>query len=405
MKPKCVKTKIDNQSMPLTDQGARLQLLDFLGENIENLSFEYSGIAGNTSEIIHGFRAMIKNEDWLNFILDAGDPESKPVPKPEMRSVLRPIGPVFIYAEEGCVPLSFTISLQVLPALLAGCPVVLAVNGILCEDIKKIIKGIEHAMQKVGYSAKLFSTVEQADSKVLTEIFSHLSFHALVIDTQELEHKKILHSIFDGLLSPCPIFEREQHGNITLLLPEFDQGKQSGLISGYLDFSRVCKEAGILRPNILLLPQELETRGFENWRATLSQEFFHFDLKTLSNFCGELELNIGEKSSGIQVFFYNSLKECSEFFNRLENVRPVQIFGSCIDQKDMDGLIKEIEFQSNLLSLHCFPTAKDLSIAAFTTTPTCTNLKSKQDLGARLLLSRFLRPVCFQEVPDAYLPS
>ena len=189
------------------------------------------------------------------------------------------------------------------------------------------------------------------------------------------------------------------------LLPEFDQGKKSALLSKYLDFSKGCKGAGILHPNILLLPQELETSGFENWRATLSQVFTLFNLKTLSNFCGELELNIGEKSSGIQVFFYNSLKECSEFFNRLENVRPVQIFGSCIDQKDMDGLIKEIEFQSNLLSLHCFPTAKDLSIAAFTTTPTCTNLKSKQDLGARLLLSRFLRPVCFQEVPDAYLPS
>ena len=36
------------------------------------------------------------------------------------------------------IPLSFTISLQVLPALLAGCPVVFAVSGIVCEVIKKI---------------------------------------------------------------------------------------------------------------------------------------------------------------------------------------------------------------------------------------------------------------------------
>ena len=405
MKPKSPKIKVENESIHFVDHGARLQLLDFFGENIENLSFENSGIAGNITEIIHGFRAMIKNEDWLNFILDRGDPEGKPVPKPEMRSVLRPIGHVFIYAEEGCAPLSFTISLQVLPALLAGCPVVLAVNGILCEDIKKIIEGLEHAMQKVGYSAKLFSMVEQADSKVFTEIFSHFSFQALVMDTSELENKKILHSICDEMLSPCPIFEREQHGNIMFLLPEFDQGKKSALLSKYLDFSKGCKGAGILHPNILLLPQELETSGFENWRATLAQEFTHFNLKTLSNFCGEQDLNMEEKSNGIQVFFYNSLKECSELFNRLENVRPVQIFGSCIDEKDMDGLIEEIEFQSNLLSLHCFPTAKDLNIAAVTTNSTCANLKSKQDLEARLLLSRFQRPVCFQEVPDAYLPS
>ena len=97
-----------------------------------------------------------------------------------MRSVLRPIGRVFIYAEEGCFPLSLTISLQVLPALLAGCPVLLTVNGILCEDIKKVIEGLENAMQKVGYSAKLFSMVEQADSKVFTEIFSHFSFQFLL---------------------------------------------------------------------------------------------------------------------------------------------------------------------------------------------------------------------------------
>ena len=405
MKQKCVKTKIDNQSMPLVDQGARLQLLDLFEENIENISFVNSGITETTIEIIHGFKTMIKNEVWLNIILDVGNPEGKPVPKPEMRSVLRPIGRVFIYAEEGCFPLSLTISLQVLPALLAGCPVLLTVNGILCEDIKKVIEGLENAMQKVGYSAKLFSMVEQADSKVFTEIFSHFSFHALVMDTPELENKKILRSICDEMLSPCPIFERELHGNIMLLLPEFDEGKQSELLSDYLEFSNGYKRVGILHPNILLLPQELETSGFENWRATLSQEFTLFNLKTLSNFCGEQDLNIGEKSNGIQVFFYNSLKECSEFFNRLENVRPVQIFGSCIDEKDMDGLIEEIEFQSNLLSLHCFPTAKDLNIAAVTTNPTCANLKTKEDLGARLLLSRFQRPVCFQEVPDAYLPS
>ena len=405
MKQKSVKTKIDDQWMPWVDQGARLRLLDFFEENIENIFFENSGITETTTEIIHGFKAMIKNEAWLNIILDLGDPEGNPVPKPEMRSVLRPIGRVFIYAEEGCVPLSFTISLQVLPALLAGCPVLLAVNGIFCEDIKKIIEGLENAMQKVGYSAKLFSMVEQADSKVFKEIFSQFSFQALVMDTPELENKKILGSIWDEMLSPCPILEREQHGNIMLLLPQFDQEKQSELLSDYLEFSKGCKAAGILHPNILLLPQELESRGFENWRAKLSQEFTHFDLKTLSNFCGEQDLNIGEKSNVIQLFFYNSLKECSEFFNRLENVRPVQIFGSCKDEKDMDRLIEEIEFQSNLLSLHSFPTAKDLNIAAVTTNPTCANLKTKQDLEARLLLSRFQRPVCFQEVPDAYLPS
>ena len=174
---------IDNQWMPLVDHGARLQLLDFFEENIENISFENSGITETTTEIIHGYKAMIKNEVWLNIILDLGDPEGNPVPKPEMRSVLRPIGRVFIYAEESCVPLSFTISLQVLPALLAGCPVLLAVNGIFCEDIKKIIEGLENAMQKVGYSAKLFSMVEQADSKVFKEIFSQFSFQALVMDT------------------------------------------------------------------------------------------------------------------------------------------------------------------------------------------------------------------------------
>ena len=405
MKEKSAKIKVENESIPFVDQGERLQLLDFFRKNIKNLSLENSGIAETTSEIIHGFKAMIKNEDWLNLILDEGDPEGKTVPKPKMRLALRPIGPVFIYAEEACFPLSFTISLQVLPALLAGCPVVLAVNGIFCDDVKKIIEGLENAMQKVGYSAKLFSIVEQADSKEFKEIFSHFSFQAMVMDTPELEHKKKLSFICGEMLSPCPIFKREQHGNILLLLPEFDPVNQSGLLFNYLEFSEDCKEVGILHPNILLLPQELKTCGFDNWWATLAQEFTHFELKILSNFCGEQDLNIGEKSNGIQVFFYNSLKECCEFFNRLENVRPVQIFGSCYDEKDMDDLIEKIEFQSNLLSLHCFPTVKDLNIAAVTTNPTCANLESKQDLEARLLLSRFQRPVCFQEVPDAYLPS
>ena len=405
MKQKSVKTKEENGWFHFVDRDAKFRLLDFFEENILNLSLDNGGISGTITEIIHGFRAMIQKEDWLNIVIDARQPEAKPVPKPEMRSVLTPIGRVFIYAEKGSIPLSFTISLQVLPALLAGCPVVFAVSGIVCEDIKKIIKGLENAMQQAEYSEKLFSMVEQTDSNVLKEIFSHFTFEALVIDTPDLENKKTLLSICDEMLPPCPIFEREQHGNIMLLLPEFDQGKQYDLPSSFLKFSRSCEEAGIFHPNTLLLPQELETSSFENWRTKLSRKFSHFNSKTLSNFSGEEDLNIGGKLNCIHVFFYNSLKECSDFFNRLENIRSVQIFGTSKHVKDMHGLIEEIEFQSNLLSLNCFPTAKDQNIAAFTANPTCTNLKTKEDLEARLLLSRFQRPVCFQEVPDAYLPS
>jgi acyl-CoA reductase-like NAD-dependent aldehyde dehydrogenase len=77
-----------------------------------------------TAGQLEAFAAVLDAGDYVEAIIDLPDPEAKPIPRPDVRRMLIPIGPVAVFGASN-FPLAFsTAGGDTASALAAGCPVV-----------------------------------------------------------------------------------------------------------------------------------------------------------------------------------------------------------------------------------------------------------------------------------------
>ena len=77
-----------------------------------------------TAGQLEAFAAVVDAGDYVEAIIDRADPDAKPIPRPDVRRMLVPIGPVAVFGASN-FPLAFsTAGGDTASALAAGCPVV-----------------------------------------------------------------------------------------------------------------------------------------------------------------------------------------------------------------------------------------------------------------------------------------
>src|SRR5208283_4742105 len=70
------------------------------------------------------FASLIEEGWWLDARIDHGNPERKPAPKPDVRSMLKALGPVVVFSSSN-FPFAFSVAGgDTASALFAGCPVI-----------------------------------------------------------------------------------------------------------------------------------------------------------------------------------------------------------------------------------------------------------------------------------------
>ncbi len=102
-----------------------------LGEIIERANLETAlpparlqGEAARTCGQLRLFASLIEDGWWLDARIDHGDPNRKPAPKPDIRSMFVPLGPVVVFSSSN-FPLAFSVAGgDTASALAAGCPVI-----------------------------------------------------------------------------------------------------------------------------------------------------------------------------------------------------------------------------------------------------------------------------------------
>src|ERR671930_305608 len=77
-----------------------------------------------TAGQLEAFAAVIDAGDYVDAIIDTADPDARPIPRPDVRRMLVPIGPVAVFGASN-FPLAFsTAGGDTASALAAGCPVI-----------------------------------------------------------------------------------------------------------------------------------------------------------------------------------------------------------------------------------------------------------------------------------------
>ena len=95
-------------------------------------------------------RKSQKKVPWVNARIDRPDPDRKPLPKPDVRSMLRPLGPVVVFAPSN-FPLAFSVAGgDTASALAAGNPVIVKGHGAHPGTSEIVGQVIQNAFGNVG---------------------------------------------------------------------------------------------------------------------------------------------------------------------------------------------------------------------------------------------------------------
>jgi NADP-dependent aldehyde dehydrogenase len=127
------------QDPALRDRSVRAAMLRDAAARLRAAGDEVVAIAGSetglpearlrselerTSGQLEAFAAVLDAGDYVEAIIDTPDPDAKPIPRPDVRRMLVPIGPVAVFGASN-FPLAFsTAGGDTASALAAGCPVV-----------------------------------------------------------------------------------------------------------------------------------------------------------------------------------------------------------------------------------------------------------------------------------------
>ncbi len=122
-----------------------------------------TGEFGRTTGQLRLFAAVVRSGDWLGVRLDPALPDRAPLPRPDLRLRRIPVGPVAVFGASN-FPLAFSVAGgDTASALAAGCPVV--VRGHPAHPGTSALAGaaIEAAVREAGLPAGVFSLISGPD--------------------------------------------------------------------------------------------------------------------------------------------------------------------------------------------------------------------------------------------------
>lgn len=126
------------------------QLLDVCNQETGLGLPRLTGERGRTTGQIKAFAEIVKNASWVQASIDTAEPDRAPLPKPDLRKMLKPIGPIAVFGASN-FPFAFgTLGGDTISALAAGNPVIVkghpshpATNELFAYAIGKAISRCE----------------------------------------------------------------------------------------------------------------------------------------------------------------------------------------------------------------------------------------------------------------------
>lgn len=109
------------------------------------------GEKGRTVGQLRMFASLVEEGSWADARIDLAQPERAPVPKPDLRSMQRPLGPVAVFCASN-FPLAFSVAGgDTASALAAGCPVIVRAHAAHPGVAELVGAAVQAAVAKCGF--------------------------------------------------------------------------------------------------------------------------------------------------------------------------------------------------------------------------------------------------------------
>lgn len=176
------------------------------------------GERGRTTGQLRLFAHLIEKKDYLDCRHDEAMPDRAPLPRPDLRMMQRPIGPVAVFGASN-FPLAFsTAGGDTAAALAAGCPVVIKGHPAHPGTGEIAAQAVDAAVKKTGAPAGVFSFLQGGENETGQALARHPLIKAVGF-TGSLRGGRALFDLCAARPEPIPFFGEFGSVNPMFVLP------------------------------------------------------------------------------------------------------------------------------------------------------------------------------------------
>lgn len=404
------------------------------------------GETKRTSGQCRMFADVIEEGSWVGARIDTALPDRKPLARPDIRSMMQPLGPVAVFGASN-FPLAYSVAGgDTASALAAGNSVIVKAHPAHPGTGEIVARIIVDAVRATGAPEGVFSMLYDQGFAVGQALVLHPLVQAVGF-TGSRNGGRALMDLAAKRPEPIPCFAEMGSTNPVFILPGALRKNGNQLASGLFGSFTLGAGQFCTKPGMVFVPEQQETTPLLTELRRLTGESAAFNLLTpgiAANYTRSLQarreqsgLTMQQAKSApgacavsaalletyIDAFLanpewsqevfgptsllirYQQRESVMRAAEELEGHLTATIWGTDADLAEHADLIAILERKVGRLIFNGFPTGLEVSDAIIHggPYPACSDSRFTA-VGSRAVL-RFARPVCYQGFPDVSLPD
>ncbi len=388
------------------------------------------------------FADLVEEGSWVEARIDPALPDRQPQPRPDIRAMLRPLGPVAVFGASN-FPLAFSVAGgDTTSALAAGCPVVVKAHPAHPGTSEIVGRAIAEAADETGMPPGVFALLFDAGIGVGEQLVKHPGIKGVGF-TGSLQAGRALFQLAAARDEPIPVYAEMGSINPQFCLPAALASRAEAIAGGLtqsftLGVGQFCTKPGVVFHDgrselvdhlkraaadwcggIMLTPamaarfaQSIEQRANTPHVRTIVSPTGTSPHSTgawivetdMASFLANPAL--AEEIFGPTTLLvkYESIDQLMQAASTLQGQLTASIHADPDDIPHCQQLLPVIEERVGRVVFNQFPTGVEVGHAMIHGGPYPATTDSRSTSVGTLAIRRFARHTCYQNLPDALLP-
>jgi alpha-ketoglutaric semialdehyde dehydrogenase len=424
------------------------ELIERAGRETALPKARLQGETARTCGQLRLFAQVVEEGSWVAARIDRADPDRKPAPKPDIRSMLRPLGPVVVFGASN-FPLAFSVAGgDTASALAAGNPVVVKAHPAHPGTSELVGRVIQESVRECNLPEGVFSLLFDGGMRVGVELVKHPLVRAAGF-TGSRAGGRTLMDLAAARAEPIPFFAEMSSTNPVFVLPGALRERGESIATGLHTSFTMGAGQFCTKPGLVFIPQGRDAELLTQKLKQLVAGSPEFNLLTAGirdaygsaiatrktnqavELLAETHDATGSSFTALPALFntdaasflndpkldaeifgpttllvqHSKREEILEIARNLEGHLTATIHGTAQDLHDFADLIVILEDKVGRLVFNGFPTGVEVSHAMVHGGPYPATSDGRSTSVGSQAIFRFSRPVCYQGFPDDALPE
>jgi NADP-dependent aldehyde dehydrogenase len=392
------------------------------------------------------FASVVRQGDWLDVTIDPALPDRAPLPRPDLRRIKLPLGPVVVFGASN-FPLAFSVGGgDTASALAAGCPVIVKGHSAHPGTGELVARAISSAVQACGLPAGVFSFLPGNNRELGTSLVADPRVQAVGF-TGSRGGGVALMRIAQARPEPIPVYAEMSSINPVILFPGALAARGAAIATGFVQSltmgaGQFCTNPGLVlaidspeldaflaaagaavtdcQPHTMLSPgihasfekgvDALKAHPAVRERARgrvgegVNQAVGALFETDAASFASDAALSEEVFGSSSIVVRCRDVAEIAAVIAKLEGQLTITLQLEAEDEADAARLMPALARRAGRILANGWPTGVEVSHAMVHGGPYPATSDTRTTSVGTLAIERFLRPVCFQNLSDTLLP-